>query len=71
MYEIIDIALVNFTNVIVLFGGYNCESVNTSLNVGGPIVQTPCQALKIFTKAKGMDGMVMVGASGEAFLLTP
>jgi len=46
-------------------------SVNTSLNVGGPIVQTPAQALKIFSKAKGLDGMVMVGASGEAFLVTP
>jgi Predicted carbamoyl transferase, NodU family len=43
-------------------------SVNTSLNVGSPIAQTPEQALATLRKSKGMDGLVMVGAEGEAFL---
>jgi carbamoyltransferase len=32
-------------------------SVNTSLNVGSPIVQTPIQALQIFKRAKGLYGV--------------
>ena len=44
-------------------------SVNTSLNVGSPIVQTPAQALEIFRRAKGLDGLVMVGSDGQAFVV--
>ena len=43
-------------------------SVNTSLNVGGPIVQTPKQALETLKRSKGMDGLVLVGGEGDAFL---
>ena len=43
-------------------------SVNTSLNVGGPIVQTPQQALDTLKRSKGMDGLVLVGLEGDAFL---
>jgi carbamoyltransferase len=43
-------------------------SVNTSLNVGGPIVQTPQQALETLKRSKGMDGLVLAGAEGDAFL---
>jgi carbamoyltransferase len=43
-------------------------SVNTSLNVGSPIVQTPKQALETLKRSKGMDGLVMIGAEGDAFL---
>ena len=41
--------------------------MNTSLNVGSPIVQTPAQALGALSRAKGMDGLIMVGADGRAF----
>ena len=44
-------------------------SVNTSLNVGSPIVQTPFQALSIFKRAKGLDAIFMVGAEGDAFMV--
>jgi carbamoyltransferase len=43
-------------------------SVNTSLNVGGPIVQTPAQALEALRRSKGMTGLLMIGSEGEAFL---
>jgi carbamoyltransferase len=43
-------------------------SVNTSLNVGGPIVQTPAQALEAMRRSKGMTGLIMVGAEGDTFL---
>ncbi|HSZ68898.1 MAG TPA: carbamoyltransferase C-terminal domain-containing protein [Solirubrobacteraceae bacterium] len=43
-------------------------SVNTSLNVGSPIVQTPRQAIAALRKAKAMDGIVIV-ADGVAFLV--
>lgn len=44
-------------------------SVNTSLNVGTPIVQTPAQALEIFKRSKGMDCIFMVGDDGNAFMV--
>jgi len=44
-------------------------SINTSLNVGSPIVQTPAQALQIFRRAKGLDGLFMVGESGDVFMV--
>jgi carbamoyltransferase len=43
-------------------------SVNTSLNVGSPIVQTPGQALGTLKRAKGMDGLLLLGDQGEAYL---
>ncbi len=43
-------------------------SVNTSLNVGSPIVQTPPQALEVLRRAKGLGGILLIGDDGEAFL---
>jgi carbamoyltransferase len=43
-------------------------SVNTSLNVGSPIVQTPKQAVETLKRSKGMDGLVLIGSDGNAFL---
>jgi carbamoyltransferase len=43
-------------------------SVNTSLNVGSPIVQTPGQALVALKRARAMSGLLLVGAEGDAFL---
>jgi carbamoyltransferase len=40
-------------------------SVNTSLNIGGPIVQTPIQALQVLKKAKALTILVMIGAEGS------
>jgi len=44
-------------------------SVNTSLNVGSPMVQTPAQALEIFKRAKGLDGIVMVSDTGHVYVV--
>jgi carbamoyltransferase len=44
-------------------------SVNTSLNVGAPIAHTPVQAVETLKRAKGMDGLLMIGAEGEATLV--
>jgi len=43
-------------------------SVNTSLNVAGPIVQTPDQALQALRRSKAMDGVLLLGAEGGAYL---
>jgi carbamoyltransferase len=43
-------------------------SVNTSLNVGGPIAQTPEQALGAMKRAKALSGLVMIADNGDAFL---
>lgn len=43
-------------------------SVNTSLNVGSPIVQTPEQALDALKKAKALTALLMISDDGEAFL---
>ena len=42
-------------------------SVNTSLNVAGPIVQTPQQALEALRRSKAMDGVLLLGADGWAY----
>jgi carbamoyltransferase len=42
-------------------------SVNTSLNVGSPIVQTPSQAIRALLRAKAMDGLILVSGEGRAF----
>ena len=44
-------------------------SVNTSFNVGGPIVQTPAQALAALKRSKGLTGAMLLGDSGQAFLV--
>jgi carbamoyltransferase len=44
-------------------------SVNTSLNVGAPIAHTPEQALATIKRARGMDGLLMIGAEQEATLV--
>jgi carbamoyltransferase len=43
-------------------------SVNTSLNVGSPIAQSPAQALTAMKRAKALTGLVMIAAEGDAFL---
>ncbi len=42
-------------------------SVNTSLNVGSPIVQTPAQALGALQRAKALSGLVMIADDGQAW----
>jgi len=44
-------------------------AVNTSLNVGSPIVQTPAQAIATLKRSKGMDGIIMVSDDGDVLLL--
>ncbi|MBV9992196.1 MAG: carbamoyltransferase [Alphaproteobacteria bacterium] len=44
-------------------------SVNTSLNVGTPIVQTAEQAMQVFRRSKGIDCIFMVGDEGRAFMV--
>jgi len=44
-------------------------AVNTSLNVGTPIVQNPSQAIGTLRKSRGMSGLVLIASSGEAFLV--
>lgn len=44
-------------------------SVNTSLNVGAPIAHTPAQAVDTLKRARGMDGLLMIGEEGEATLV--
>jgi carbamoyltransferase len=55
---------------LVAMGRRNGEevSVNTSLNVGSPIAQTPEQAIKTLNRSLGMDGLLMIAADGRAFL---
>lgn len=43
-------------------------SVNTSLNVGSPIVQTPAQALVALQKARALSGLILLADDGAAFL---
>lgn len=44
-------------------------SVNTSLNVGTPIVQTPAQAVEIFKRARGLDGIFLVADEGDVYMV--
>jgi carbamoyltransferase len=44
-------------------------SVNTSLNVGAPIAHTPEHALATLKRAKGMDGLLMIGEDRQAMLV--
>ena len=43
-------------------------SVNTSLNVGSPVVQTAEQALEILKRSRGLTGLIMISAEGDAVL---
>ena len=43
-------------------------SVNTSLNVGTPIVQTPEQAMQVFRRSKGIDCIFMIADEGQAYM---
>jgi carbamoyltransferase len=42
-------------------------SVNTSLNVGSPIVQTPVQALTALARAKALSGLILIADAGQAW----
>lgn len=44
-------------------------AVNTSLNVGSPIVQTPKQAMGVLSKAKGMTGLIMLSEESDVWLV--
>jgi len=44
-------------------------SVNTSLNVGTPIVQTPVQALEALKRAQALSGLVMIADDGQAWFV--
>jgi carbamoyltransferase len=60
-----------FTHAYLKAMGRRCDvevSVNTSLNVAGPIVQTPQQALEALRRSKAMDGVLLLGAEGDAYL---
>jgi carbamoyltransferase len=46
-------------------------SVNTSLNVGSPIVQTPSQALGALKRAKALSGLVMISDEGRTWFAWP
>lgn len=43
-------------------------SVNTSLNVGSPIVQSPAQAIEALRRSKGLSGLIMIAQTGESYL---
>jgi carbamoyltransferase len=42
--------------------------INTSLNVGTPIVNSPDQAIRALHRSKGLSGLIMVEENGEAYL---
>jgi len=44
-------------------------AVNTSLNVGTPIVQTPVQAIGALLRSRGMSGLLLIAENGRAFLV--
>jgi carbamoyltransferase len=44
-------------------------SVNTSLNVGAPMAHTPEQAISTLKRARGMDGLLMIGSDRHALLI--
>jgi carbamoyltransferase len=43
--------------------------VNTSLNVGSPIAQTPEQAIQVALRAKALSALLMIAAEGDALLV--
>jgi carbamoyltransferase len=60
-----------FTHAYLRAMGRRCGvevSVNTSLNVAGPIVQTSRQALEALRRSKALDGVLLIAAEGDAYL---
>lgn len=45
--------------------------LNTSLNVGTPIVQTPAQAVALFDRVEDVDALFLVARTGEATMVWP
>jgi hypothetical protein len=43
--------------------------VNTSLNVGAPIAQTPVHALETLKRSAGMHALFMVAETGDVFVV--
>jgi carbamoyltransferase len=43
--------------------------VNTSLNVGAPIAQTPVHALETLKRSTGMHALLMIAESGDVFVV--
>jgi carbamoyltransferase len=43
-------------------------SVNTSLNIGSPIAQSPTHALETLKRSKGMHGLFMIADDGQAYV---
>jgi carbamoyltransferase len=69
--QIVRAATDPFTHAYLRSMGRRCGvevSVNTSLNVAGPIVQTPGQALEALRRSKAMDGVLLIGDDGSAWL---
>lgn len=61
-----------FCHDYLLAMGRRCgveASVNTSLNVGAPIAHTPEQAITTLTRARGMDGLLMIGEDNHVTLV--
>ncbi|MGH2852784.1 MAG: carbamoyltransferase C-terminal domain-containing protein [Solirubrobacteraceae bacterium] len=61
-----------FSHEFLLAMGRRAEveaSVNTSLNVGAPIAHTPEQAVVTLKRARGMDGLLMIGSDWQATLV--
>jgi carbamoyltransferase len=46
-------------------------AINTSLNLGTPIAQTPAQALSVLKRASGLDAILFVSRSGRGYLAWP
>lgn len=44
-------------------------AVNTSLNVGTPIVHSPSQTIKALHRSKGLTGLFMIEENGDAYLV--
>lgn len=60
-----------FTYAYLQAMGRRCgveASVNTSLNIAGPIVQTPQQALDALRRSRAMDGLLLISAEGAAYI---
>lgn len=69
--QIVRAAIDPFTHAYLKAMGRRCgveASVNTSLNVAGPIVQSPSQALDALRRSRAMDGLLLIGGEGDAFL---
>ena len=43
-------------------------SVNTSLNVGSPIAQTPAHAVAVLQRAGGLSGLLLIADNGDMLL---